>query len=354
MNRWIRSVIGLGIEELQLVLSGMTFSYHHHCLLDDEYYIFPHWLLPHPSDSRLKHLHLRTCVLKPPADFIGFNKLITLRLRDVFLGDDFLASLFSNCLLLQGLVLKRCRHLSLLKVFSSSLQNLSLIDCSDPSPVEVIAVNLTDFEYSGDFMKITVLVAPCLVKLYFNFNSVHVTNMPNTLSLCATFPTLQTLILYLDPWKEKKIPQSMDSLRNLKQLQLFYITASEEEDLLWVLTYLNACPLLEKLDLMLGGAEFLENQREIRNICGCTYSRLKKVGINGFDGNWYEMELITHILKSAISLDQVVINPLRSFYLGGDEWHSWTPDESWRESRQDSVRKSLQENAPAGVHLVVL
>ena len=42
----------------------------------------------------------------------------------------------------------------------------------------------------------------------------------------------------------------MDSLRNLKQLQLFYITATEEEDLLWVLTYLNACPLLEKLDLM--------------------------------------------------------------------------------------------------------
>ncbi|KAG5227010.1 FBD-associated F-box protein [Salix suchowensis] len=177
-------------------------------------------------------------------------------------------------------------------------------------------------------MKITVLVAPCLVKLYFNFNSVHVTDMPNTLSLCATFPTLQTLILYLDPWKMtmricfhsgKKIPQSMDSLRNLKQLQLFYITTSEEEDLLWVLTYLNACPLLEKLDLMLGGAEFLENQREIRNICGCTYSRLKKVGIDGFDGNWYEIELITHILKSAISLDQVVINPLRSFYLGGDE-----------------------------------
>lgn len=109
----------------------------------------------------------------------------------------------------------------------------------------------------------------------------------------------------------------------------------------------------------LSGAEFLENQREIRNICGCTYSRLKKVRINGFEGNWYEMELITHILKSAISLDQVVISPLRSFYLGGGEsTYNWfvsslTPDESWRESRQDSVRKSLQEITPAGVHLVV-
>jgi Leucine-rich repeat (LRR) protein len=41
----------------------------------------------------------------------------------------------------------------------------------------------------------------------------------------------------------------MDSLRNLKQLELFYIKASKEEDLLWVLTYLNACPLLEKLDI---------------------------------------------------------------------------------------------------------
>ncbi|KAJ6860879.1 hypothetical protein NC651_037070 [Populus alba x Populus x berolinensis] len=355
INRWISSVIGLGIEELELILSGMTlFSYYHHGLLGDEYYSFPYWLLPHPSDSRLKHLHLRTCVLKPPADFIGFNKLITLQLHDVFLGEEFLASLFSNCLLLQGLMLIRCKHMSLLKVFSTSLQNLVLLDCSNPSPVKVIAVNLTDFEYSGDIMKITVFVAPCLVKIYFNFNSIHVIDMPNALSHCATFPTLQTLILHLDPWKEKRLPQSMDSLKNLKQLELFYIRASKVEDLLWVLTYLNACPLLEKLDITLSGEEFHKNQREMRDICGCTYSRLKKVRMNGFNGNWFEMELITHILKSATSLDQVVISPLALFYLGGGEWSRFTPDESWHESRQDVVRKSLQENAPAGVHLVVL
>jgi len=76
INRWISSVIGLGIEELELILSGMTlFSYYHHGLLGDEYYRFPDWLLPHPSDSRLKHLHLRTCVLKPPADFWENNFL---------------------------------------------------------------------------------------------------------------------------------------------------------------------------------------------------------------------------------------------------------------------------------------
>jgi hypothetical protein len=53
-------------------------------------------------------------------------------------------------------------------------------------------------------MKITVFVAPCLVKIYFNFNSIHVIDMPNALSYCATFPTLQTLILHLDPWKVRK------------------------------------------------------------------------------------------------------------------------------------------------------
>jgi hypothetical protein len=94
--------------------------------------------------------------------------------------------------------------MSLLKVFSTSLQNLVLLDCSNPSPVKVTAVNLTDFEYSGDIMKITVFVAPCLVKIYFNFNSIHVIDMPNALSHCATFPTLQTLILHLDPWKVRK------------------------------------------------------------------------------------------------------------------------------------------------------
>lgn len=76
--------------------------------------------------------------------------------------------------------------------------------------------------------------------------------------------------------------------------------------------------------------------------------------MNGFNGNWFEMELITHILKSATSLDQVVISPLALFYLGGGEWSRFTPYDSWHESRQDVVRKSLQENTPASVHLVVL
>ncbi|KAL3568058.1 hypothetical protein D5086_030709 [Populus alba] len=70
----------------------------------------------------------------------------------------------------------------------------------------------------------------------------------------------------MDPWKEKRLPQSMDSLRNLKQLELFFIKASVEEDLLWVLTYLNACPLMEKLDFMLSNEEFHKNQRQMRDI----------------------------------------------------------------------------------------
>ncbi|KAG6742951.1 hypothetical protein POTOM_053895 [Populus tomentosa] len=86
-------VIGLGIEELELILSGMAlFSYYHHGLL--------------------------------------------------------------------GLMLIRCKHMSILKVFSTSLQNLVLLDCSNPSPVKVTTVNLTDFEYNRDIMKITVFVAP--------------------------------------------------------------------------------------------------------------------------------------------------------------------------------------------------
>jgi len=50
--------------------------------------------------------------------------------------------------------------------------------------------------------------------------------------------------------------------------------------------------------------------------------------MNGFNGNWFEMKLITHILKSPTPLDQVVISPLANVYLGGGEWSHFTPNES--------------------------
>lgn len=47
------------------------------------------------------------------------------------------------------------------------------------------------------------------------------------------------------------MPQKMASLSTLKQLELFFIRGSrdEQEDLLWVLAFLKACPVLEKLYL---------------------------------------------------------------------------------------------------------
>ncbi|XP_048229507.1 F-box/FBD/LRR-repeat protein At5g18770-like [Ricinus communis] len=91
MDHWISSAIASGVEEIQLLFSRKRF------LLfmrdEDRLYEFPFSLF---TQSCLKHLHLEDCIFRPPSDFSGFTKLVTLRLEEVTLGQDFIASLFKS------------------------------------------------------------------------------------------------------------------------------------------------------------------------------------------------------------------------------------------------------------------
>ncbi|XP_070015928.1 F-box/FBD/LRR-repeat protein At1g13570-like [Nicotiana sylvestris] len=61
---------------------------------------------------RLKHLTLQNCLMLPPPSFKGFEKLISLELRDVTISSKSLESLISHCLLLEQLYIPLLAELS--------------------------------------------------------------------------------------------------------------------------------------------------------------------------------------------------------------------------------------------------
>ncbi|KAL6136302.1 hypothetical protein ACLB2K_061598 [Fragaria x ananassa] len=166
LDEWIRFAIEKGAQVLDLELFNpfLGRGYPHHD------YDFPHQLLQLSNPSSLKHLSLRRCVLKSLP--YQFNQLTTLELREVILDENFIACLFSNCLLLERLTLSNCKvgrqsliitdhpRLTDLKV----LYNLYSWGCG--AKLEIYAANLVSLEHAG--YDISCIKAPRLARLYLS------------------------------------------------------------------------------------------------------------------------------------------------------------------------------------------
>lgn len=76
------------------------------------------------SCLKLRYLKLRSCIFKPPPSFKGFSKLISLEFREVHFDADFLKDFFTNCPLLEKLVLDRRVEISCLEINAPNLKLL--------------------------------------------------------------------------------------------------------------------------------------------------------------------------------------------------------------------------------------
>ncbi|CAL5372222.1 unnamed protein product [Camellia sinensis] len=357
VDQWISSAINAGVEKLELLLGFRP--HFEQCFIFPEnlHYNFPYWLFSGPSASFLKYLYLDTCLLRSPiapGDFRGLSNLTTLKLESVVMEDDFIASVFSNCLLLEDLTLKTCDSFSKLLVVGSSLRlvHLKVIRCLKIVNFVISAPNLTTFEFSGNILLLSSLEAPSLEKMY-----IYVcggSGIPHAFNLFTNLPRFENLYLTLpiDLRKVEGKPKSLGSFRNLKQLELFY---GGDSELTWLLSILNALPLLQNLSLMFCIERIEEDQTMQRiNVGGTTLDQLKHVKMGGCVGNWYEIEFAKFVLRAATKLEKLVITPVKRYYLGDGEEFDLSLVSSWPESDRARVHGSLKGEVPAGIQFIVL
>ncbi|KAH7833657.1 hypothetical protein Vadar_008492 [Vaccinium darrowii] len=184
------------------------------------------------SCLQLKHLNLRSCMLKPPPGFQGFTRLLSLRLRDVVIADDVLSVLISSCPLLEDL-----------RIFSStSLDSL-----------EIVGPKLKYVKCEAYFRSICFTNTPCLGHVSICLNEVCKGDVSSSVVLLDSVPVIEFLELdycYVKGITAGGLPTRLPAtLNNLKNLRLNDICFDERDEVSFLICLFRSSPNLEEVTI---------------------------------------------------------------------------------------------------------
>ncbi|KAK9278569.1 hypothetical protein L1049_028141 [Liquidambar formosana] len=281
------------------------------------------------------------------------GSLTELRLTCVDVTGEVIEYFLLNCPFLEVLRVATSKSLVDLKISGPSLKlkNLEIVGCHCLKNIEISAINLVSFEYAGPKISMLFKNVPRLVKASIGgpYGRFLVNNVGQ---ISSSFFQLETLILNLCSLFTS-IPK-FPELSNLKQLELV-LNGSSGRSLLDCTSLLKASPSLYRFVLKFEG--LYESKQEKFKVkvrkAKCTHRCLKVVELVGFVGCTIDIELALYVLKNAVSLEKIIIDP-RSVYPTGTQWDCedlWDPEDKL-EARARA--KLLETRLPPGVELVIL
>ncbi|CAK7337582.1 unnamed protein product [Dovyalis caffra] len=295
----------------------------------------------------------------------SFNSLIALHLISVEVTGKVIEHLLSNSPLLEVLHVERSSCLGNLKVSSSSLKLTYLtLAYNRVESVEISAKNLVSFKYHGKKTTISLKDVPRLIEVsvggpycdhllkdkLLDFSS-YLSQLEK-LSLCRGFKTFDDYLNFLEFQINGGIlMQNFSGLNSLKKMQLT-LDAFDEEGLLYCQSLIEASPSLHRLSLQLRPRpKAMFGEITWRSIGGRKHQCLKVVKIVGFMGLPCNLELALDLVKYAVSLQKLIIDPRKLFWLG--EELSPIEDVKELEAARSHARK-LQSELPSQVELEIL
>uniref|UniRef100_A0A0D9XVW6 At1g61320/AtMIF1 LRR domain-containing protein n=1 Tax=Leersia perrieri TaxID=77586 RepID=A0A0D9XVW6_9ORYZ len=276
-------------------------------------YNFPCHLFSDKNGSNLQVLQLNTVTLGPTPNFCGFANLTMLTLENVLvLGD---LQLLPKCPILECLTIRMCSHLCNLHS-PEPLARLKFL-CVQDSAVDLIdlhAPNLTTFNYRGRFkvvialheclkLKTASIVSPIEKDLNYIF-----TGLPNGL------PRVERL--HVEVLVETQIfgfTHPLHKYINLRHLtmRIAYGTARRfgKNAVLQLAYILEAAPFLVDLHLAMSCIDLSEGRPARDVIMDRPHYNLKRACITGFHGNGGQIALVRFILRNAVTLEKMTIDP---------------------------------------------
>ncbi|XP_042499420.1 F-box/FBD/LRR-repeat protein At5g56420-like [Macadamia integrifolia] len=352
LHRWVKFAIMSGAKELHLDLYPSP---------DYDLYSLPSGLLGSVKKSSLNHLHLSFCtlnILRPYPSFEGFESLTTLSLKHVFLTEEDVGDLLCHCSLLECLKLAECMNLVILRIFSPSLKYVGVNDLSDLVEIKLCATSLVTFEFTGHMVNFCFVNVPLLINVMLHIVGFHNSDeAPIALTtLPAHLPQLENLVIYNTKlYFETVFPsESLPIYTNLTRL-VMVSKVPEMDFFFWIITFMKVAPYLKTLQLHLCHLKDESETREIIRLSNIPHRYLKFLEVNGFSGYQEQIDMINYILKNAIALESVLIDPRPKFYLGDGKWKTHN-NQCFLPTRERKriYELLLQEFQPVGVQLTIL
>ncbi|XP_049364415.1 F-box/FBD/LRR-repeat protein At1g13570-like [Solanum verrucosum] len=247
----------------------------------------------------LRHLFLQNCLLLPPPDFKGFDRLISLELHEVTISSKLLESLISNCLLLEQLVLK----------ISDTLSDI----------IEINAPMLRSCDFTGDMETICFKCVPRLAKLSLRYyrkdwKEFDVANFltSNFFESCSDLEYLHLDYGVIAKGQEipKKLPFDLMCVKHL--CMCIYL---DRDEILCPLSLIRSFPFLQYLEIQMEH-NFKKNMPaleclELEAFPYVIFKHLREVKLREANVSIREMQLIKLLLAMSPALVRMVISPHR-------------------------------------------
>ncbi|KAI8533977.1 hypothetical protein RHMOL_Rhmol10G0052800 [Rhododendron molle] len=345
---------------------------------------------------------------------VGFSSLTTLRLIYVDVTDEVIENFLANCPLLEELHVTFSSQLQNLKVVGVSLKlkSLEICQCLRLRVLEICAINLVSISYNGQDIRLLLTNAPALSKfsiagsycdslMYKDHLDWSYLQQLERLKIKFSSKVPLFAQVYM---ASISFPRKFPQLCHLKQLEL-EMHAKFGVSLVIYTCLIKACPSLSRFAMrmlksladflwkgiiMISGYltytwgpsyKFKESSSSKSSLSSSSSSLssssdeepydpklnvveearaqastrfqhqcLKVVELVGFIGHAKDVELASHLLEIAVSLDKLVINPRYPFYLD-------YPDMIMETEALERGRKCarlLETKLPPGARLVVL
>ncbi|KAK3147647.1 hypothetical protein QOZ80_3BG0285080 [Eleusine coracana subsp. coracana] len=277
-------------------------------------YCFPYHLFNNQNASRLQVLRLDTVTLGSSPDFCGFSSLTTLALEHVVILQD-LQNFLLKCPSLEWLSIRYCSQIHNLHP-AEPLQQLKFLcvqDCAIDK-IELHAPNLATFEYRGGSAVLFAL-NKCLklktvsIAFLVEENLAYVfTGLPNGLPHIESLHVEVTVKTQIHGFT--KAPLKFVYLKHLTMKITFSSAKRFGKNAVLQLAYiLEAAPFLADLHLDMLCMSCCEYPPKRDVIVDRPHYNLKRACITGFSGNGGQVALVKYILRNAVQLEQMTIDP---------------------------------------------
>ncbi|XP_008227423.1 PREDICTED: F-box/FBD/LRR-repeat protein At5g22700-like isoform X2 [Prunus mume] len=346
IDKWIHYAMSRRVQILELVFRFDFVTPY------TELYQFPHKILglKNDSTSRLKHMHSDIPSLHSRGYNVGFKFLKVLHFQYVDVTGEVLEYFLSTCQVLERLTVNSAMNLVKLRVVGPliALKYLDIQWCGVLESIEIHdATNLVSFIYQGHAIKLLLSNVPLLVEVsisedlvasfynegHFYFKSIE---LPfSQLSSCLS----QLAVLMLDIegaiYDENRV---FPVLANLKHLELI-VTANNRRALCHLNSFMKASPCLRRLVLKLGFSSLKGAGKKWR-VGKCPHPNLKVAEIVGYRAEICVVEHVMYLIKNAIALEKLVIDPVRR----------WEYPSELYPSEKDRGVKQVKEEVEARDH----
>ncbi|KAG5574292.1 hypothetical protein H5410_054426 [Solanum commersonii] len=235
--------------------------------------------------SLLSHLTLHNCIIHPPLDFQGFDKLISLKLCDVTISPELLGSLISQCPLLDKLELE---------ISEDSLSDV----------IEINAPKLRSFDFTGNITFICLMNVPLLAEVSLSLyqgSSMEADNFFFAMFF-ESCTALERLFLHfngseIQPEDDDEVATRLPfDVNCVKYLYLRFLFLEESYDLSHVLCCIRSFPYLEYLEIQVGfGDDGIIESLELEHFTDLTLNHLReiKLGETLFHTTAYFLQLLS-------------------------------------------------------------